>query len=550
MRTQEINQVVVKGLFHKYDVTIDLTKDCTILIGANGVGKSTALKLLKYLLSGMFMEIATIPFASIEIDDCVMPYEDFLVPAETLTKAFSAVNSESIVINAEIQRVFGEMVKELQDRDMLGDFLCDLFYSEEFSSSIASVIDKYLPANLVHRIDLPVFESPGCEISAYRDAPVLKSAFVQKLLNDTYWRREVFYFDMVKKVQFPAYKEVESGVYSKAITDQWFAFAENGTLSPFLSTGDYQNKDVQQFVERLRSTPVTYRYGYSSKEITEDKYWDTKDVAQEFMIGLIRLISKKGIFDLNGFLNLLYYDPDFVAEVNGKAVQYIEDYYTKRDALRHEELMINIDNLLNEFTPVLISIHDQYIRPILIKHSLFDVSLERIIRRISDCSVQETAEEIALLLAYKSFFDEVYDDIISEDNMSQNIRALKDLLAQYLTEYDIVIAPKGMALYFQTGEGGTEINEDITIFSGKNELSLDKLSSGECKIIALCFLALCSDYALLILDEPELSVSIIWQEKLLVDLLDYGTFTSIVVATHSPYIARHESLAEYINYLP
>ena len=134
--------------------------------------------------------------------------------------------------------------------------------------------------------------------------------------------------------------------------------------------------------------------------------------------------------------------------------------------------------------------------------------------------------------------------------MSQNIRALKDLLAQYLTEYDIVIAPKGMALYFQTGEGGTEINEDITIFSGKNELSLDKLSSGECKIIALCFLALCSDYALLILDEPELSVSIIWQEKLLVDLLDYGTFTSIVVATHSPYIARHESLAEYINYLP
>lgn len=549
MRTEEINQIVIQGLFHKYDVTIDLTKDCTILIGANGVGKSTALKLLKYLLSGNFINIATIPFDSIKIDGCVMPYNDFLVPVDELTKAFCAANGISVAVNAEMQKVFVEMVKELQDRDMLGDFLCDLFYAEEFSSSITSVIDKYLPANLVHRIDLPVFESPEREISSYQDVPVLKCEFVQKLLNNTYWRREVFYFDMVKKVQFPTYKEVESGVYSNAITEQRFAFAENGALSPFLSMGDYQNEDVQQFVESLRSVPITYRYGYSSKEIEADEYWDTRDVAQEFMIGLIRL-SKKGIFDLNGFLNLIYYDPDFVAEVNGKAVQYIEDYYTKRDALRREELMIDIDGLLREFTPILISIHDQYIRPILIKHSLFDVSLERVIRKISNCSVQETTEEIALLLAYKSFFDDVYEDIVSEDNISQNIRALKDLLAQYLTDYDIVIAPKGMTLYFQTGEGGTVINEDITIFYSKNELSLDKLSSGECKIIALCFLALCSDYAILILDEPELSVSIIWQEKLLVDLLDYGTFTSIVVATHSPYIARHESLTEYINYLP
>lgn len=102
----------------------------------------------------------------------------------------------------------------------------------------------------------------------------------------------------------------------------------------------------------------------------------------------------------------------------------------------------------------------------------------------------------------------------------------------------------------QVDDCGFSLNEDVTIFRSQNEIRLDKLSSGESKIIALCFLALCSDYAILILDEPELSISIIWQEKLLVDLLDYGTFTSIVVATHSPYIARHETLSEYINYLP
>lgn len=52
------------------------------------------------------------------------------------------------------------------------------------------------------------------------------------------------------------------------------------------------------------------------------------------------------------------------------------------------------------------------------------------------------------------------------------------------------------------------------------------------------------------LDEPELSLSLIWQEKLIPDMLKYTQAKQIIVSTHSPYIANDESLTDYITYLP
>lgn len=550
MHMQEISTIVINGLFHKYDVTVDIAEDCTILIGSNGVGKSTILKLIKYLLSGMVMDVATIPFDSIVVDGCIMQHDDFLIPNDILERLFSELEQHSSGMGTEKTLAFHLLIEELRNRDMLGDFLSELYYTEEFSQSIAAVVDKFLPCKLVHRIQPPLFVGTDFAISSYRDVPVLQSQFFQKILSNTYWHRDVLYFDMVQKIQFPSHAEVESGVYSKAISDEWVSVDDDGNLSPFLSVGNLNDGRIQQFLDALAHASLTYKYGYSSYDIDTQRYWDTKDVSQNFMTGLIRLLSKKGIFDINSFLNFLYYDPDFVSEINKKMVFYFEKFYNKRDAIQNGALKIATQELLSEYDATVIYIHEQYIRPILCKNSIFDINLERLLGKLSRNSFDTNAGEIALLLTYKDFYDEIIEDIMSEDNMSQNIRAFKDLLAQYLTEYNISITPKGISLYFQNNDRGIVLNEDITVFRQENELRLDKLSSGESKIIALCFLALCSDYAILILDEPELSISIIWQEKLLVDLLDYGTFTSIVVATHSPYIARHNSLAKYIRYLP
>ena len=46
----EIMGIRINGLFGKTNISFDLSKDCTILIGENGIGKTTALKMLENIL--------------------------------------------------------------------------------------------------------------------------------------------------------------------------------------------------------------------------------------------------------------------------------------------------------------------------------------------------------------------------------------------------------------------------------------------------------------------------------------------------------------------
>ena len=51
-----------------------------------------------------------------------------------------------------------------------------------------------------------------------------------------------------------------------------------------------------------------------------------------------------------------------------------------------------------------------------------------------------------------------------------------------------------------------------------------------------------------IIDEPELSLSIIWQEMLIKDIYESGKVSLLISTTHSPFIFRNE-LFEYAREL-
>lgn len=93
-----------------------------------------------------------------------------------------------------------------------------------------------------------------------------------------------------------------------------------------------------------------------------------------------------------------------------------------------------------------------------------------------------------------------------------------------------------------------------------NEVKLSQLSSGEKQIISLfsqVYLSVDSKFWIL-LDEPELSLSIFWQENLLPDLIDSGKVEFLMAVTHSPFIfgqklkqytvGINEFLSKYGNY--
>lgn len=70
---------------------------------------------------------------------------------------------------------------------------------------------------------------------------------------------------------------------------------------------------------------------------------------------------------------------------------------------------------------------------------------------------------------------------------------------------------------------------------------LDSLSSGEKQIISLMArLYLYSGKKIVLIDEPELSLSLDWQRKVLPDVLGSGSVVQLLAITHSPFVFENE----------
>ena len=73
------------------------------------------------------------------------------------------------------------------------------------------------------------------------------------------------------------------------------------------------------------------------------------------------------------------------------------------------------------------------------------------------------------------------------------------------------------------------------------EVPLDALSSGEKQMVSLfARLYLYPKDKLVLIDEPELSLSIDWQQKILPDILRSGLCRQVIAITHSPFIFDNE----------
>lgn len=85
--------------------------------------------------------------------------------------------------------------------------------------------------------------------------------------------------------------------------------------------------------------------------------------------------------------------------------------------------------------------------------------------------------------------------------------------------------------------------------STRRKIPLNSLSSGEKQMISLfARLYLYSGKKIVLIDEPELSLSIDWQRKILVDIINAPSCVQVVAITHSPFVFDNE-LDEYATSL-
>jgi predicted ATPase len=122
-----------------------------------------------------------------------------------------------------------------------------------------------------------------------------------------------------------------------------------------------------------------------------------------------------------------------------------------------------------------------------------------------------------------------------------DVREFVRICNVYLTGKEFIYDDIEYAIYIR----GTDCETDEG--DGSNRLELKVLSSGEKQIVSLfshMYLSGQKDF-FVVIDEPELSLSVPWQERFLPDIVKTGRCTGLVAVTHSPFIWENE-LERYV----
>lgn len=129
------------------------------------------------------------------------------------------------------------------------------------------------------------------------------------------------------------------------------------------------------------------------------------------------------------------------------------------------------------------------------------------------------------------FFQEIWDEKIECKTI---LKIIKNFKEKFITINKILQKYEDLEVKFYENE--------VKIFKRKEIIEHEKLSSGEKRILLLFLNVLFSEEKILLIDEPEISLSINYQSKIISDLVELGNRKILMMATHAPYIYQDAKL--------
>lgn len=143
-----------------------------------------------------------------------------------------------------------------------------------------------------------------------------------------------------------------------------------------------------------------------------------------------------------------------------------------------------------------------------------------------DKVIESNNENSKFLMYYLFKLNEIYE---AQKPIDDKIKKYRDVCNNYLVNKEV---------YYD------EVNTSVKIIDSETRKEVDfiELSSGEKQILSL-FSILYFDITkpvIFIIDEPELSLSIVWQKRLLTDIYDSGRVKLLIATTHSPFIFKND----------
>lgn len=571
-----ITKIEIIGLFNKYNVLLDLSKRCNILVGANGIGKSTTLKIIAAIYNSNWIEVSRFPFKHINLalsDGFIYSFSRIdLFPSVEEIKKFISNKYDNLYkdfLNEHWVLVEKENCLVTVDELIKSEQLCDFLANCQNNIKQPIVIQRIIRTNYKVRSNYSInFEELLLQaINHFKNKSYYNSSRIINLVQQkqiiSQIKEKSFFLDMVRSYEVDNKSANKSEYISPLIKwmalrpNDFYDFKPHKTLSSLMQ-GIRTDKMFGQLINCLK-TPSRDFVKEIFLNINDFEVKNKTDHTGDFFL---RELSEKSVIQINRLINQFYYTEFFVISFNKRALEsfancisdntppiYSEDLnYISNEELNYEQIKVLKDFFNNNKVAFNI---ENFINPILCEGSPFIFDIDDILENINNIDMLGN-EQYYLKSAhweFYKFYNAEIDELINPLNKSEEMLLFEEIICEYLQINAITICPSGMLLTVVNTEIANKYNLEI-FRNHENSVDLSLLSSGEKKILLLISLSIFVKDITIIVDEPELSLSLIWQEKILPDILNRTNLKKIIVATHSPYIASDESLTDYIAYLP
>lgn len=456
----KLKKFIINDLFGYQTVEIPFDKDYKILIGENGLGKTTVLNTLYFVLSKKYDRLSKVSFSSIELH--LDNKKKIIIVKSQLVNYVNRNNEEG-------RSHFTELLASTSPENLekLRIVLNDSKMSEQhkrlqLNQTLKTVgININAPTNYIFTLVRKYFE----EIEADN---FLKS--VNEL--DSLFNFKILYF--------PTYRRVEEELKNIGVVSRKEVSEKYGHFMP-----------LDEEFERRQIDDDIIQFGMSDVEERIKKL--TKEIAYSSIVGFSKITGE--------MLHQLLTDFPEVKSAKGAKLEI-------------EKIKI----ILKRVGP-----------------NMSDEDKTKILESIESGKTSNRG-----LIFFINKLIELYN---KQEDLDIAIKKFVAVCNGYLNGKKYVYDEREVTLKIKRE------NHDEEVF-------LNQLSSGEKQIVSLfskIYLEKDKNYFVLF-DEPELSLSIFWQQKLLPDIINSEKCKFLMAVTHSPFIYDNElrsyavGLTEYIKF--
>lgn len=439
-----LSKFEIIGLFGEMDVSINFVDNIKILVGENGIGKTTILSIMYHSLSRNFGKLREYDFTEINIHDDKVG--EVKIKKEWITLE---ENREVIKIQGRLDQILNEEEINFVNNYLLTGKSNFAEFRERFEETIRSR-DIYPFQTVVRHINLlrALLENNSSYIEYSSNIRKADKALDQIVKN-------------LNILYFPTYRRIEEDLNKLDV-------------------------DIKKRLDNVKNVGEI-QFGMQDVEVIFDNL--KKQIRDEALEGYSKVTG-------NMIKKLIYMD------------EYISD--EKLEVILQNKETIKV--ILARFGENLEKNDKEYIYKILKNDS-------------------HPGPKYNLLMHFLYNLINNYNAGREKDDA---IKKFVNVCNKYLVNKKFVYDEHKVELFIRNRRG--------------DNLELRQLSSGEKQIVSIftkVYLSLGKEFIVLF-DEPELSLSIEWQEKLLPDIMESDRCHFLLAVTHSPFIYDNE-LDEYAD---